>query len=566
MRRLSLALLCSLACATAAQAATLTPDFTANNTDFATFGIGQMRGNGTGTLVVSGITGAVTRAVLYWHGNTSSTSATANASVNFAGTAITGTNIGVSSNNCWGGVSHAYRADVTGLVGGNGNHALSNFFKADADINGAQLLVFYNDGNAANDRNVSVYGGNDSNQTFAAPPDASGWAGTFVTPSYTSGPAWLHLAVSDGQSAPDGALTVGSWVQAMAFNGLTSQIGNGLLAGPVDTHLWDSQRADISSTLVPGVNTLAYSSPAVSDCLSLVVAALDFAAPAPTADLAITKTDGATSATPGGSLTYTITASNAGPSNAPGATVADTLPAALTGATWTCVGAGGGTCTAAGTGNINDPVNLPAGASVTYTLTATVSPSATGTLSNTATVTPPAGVTDTNPANNSATDTDTLATAIDLVLLQTLSNPAAAIGSTVDYTLTVSNTGPSTASGATVTDNLPAGLTNATWTCVGAGGGTCAASGAGNVNDVVDLPAGASVTYTLTATVNAPGTLVNTASVTAPAGVTEANTANNTASTTLAGVAQQPIPTLSTWALGMLVGLLMLATRRRRVH
>ena len=52
------------------------------------------------------------------------------------------------------------------------------------------------------------------------------------------------------------------------------------------------------------------------------------------ADLSITKTDGVTTATPGGSTTYTITASNAGPSNAPGSTVADTFPAALT-CTWT---------------------------------------------------------------------------------------------------------------------------------------------------------------------------------------------------------------------------------------
>ena len=46
-----------------------------------------------------------------------------------------------------------------------------------------------------------------------------------------------------------------------------------------------------------------------------------------TADLSITKTDGVTTATPGGSVTYTITATNAGPSNATGATVADTFPA-----------------------------------------------------------------------------------------------------------------------------------------------------------------------------------------------------------------------------------------------
>jgi hypothetical protein len=101
-------------------------------------------------------------------------------------------------------------------------------------------------------------------------------------------------------------------------------------------------------------------------------------------------------------------ASNAGPSAATGATVADTVPAAITGATWTCVGAGGGTCTASGAGNINDAVNLPAGGSVTYTLTGTISASATGTLSNTATVAAPGGITDPTPGNNSATDTDTL--------------------------------------------------------------------------------------------------------------------------------------------------------------
>ena len=84
--------------------------------------------------------------------------------------------------------------------------------------------------------------------------------------------------------------------------------------------------------------------------------------------------------------------------------MADTFPASLT-CTWTCVGAGGGTCTASGSGNINDTVNLPAGGSVTYTASCTISAAATGTLINTATVTAPAGVTDPTPGNNSATDT-----------------------------------------------------------------------------------------------------------------------------------------------------------------
>ena len=104
-----------------------------------------------------------------------------------------------------------------------------------------------------------------------------------------------------------------------------------------------------------------------------------------TSDLAITKTDGVTTALPGGSTTYTITASNAGPSNQTGATVADTFPASLT-CNWTCAGAGGGTCTAAGAGNVNDTVNLPAGGSVTYTAVCGISAAATGSLVNTATV------------------------------------------------------------------------------------------------------------------------------------------------------------------------------------
>src|SRR4029077_11670757 len=130
----------------------------------------------------------------------------------------------------------------------------------------------------------------------------------------------------------------------------------------------------------------------------------------PQANLGVTKTDGVTTATAGGSGTYTITASHARPSNAPGSTVADTFPASLT-CTWTCVGDGGGTCTASGSGNIGDNVNLPAGGSVTYTASCTISAAPTGTLSTTATVTAPAGVTDPTPGNNSATDSDTVTAA-----------------------------------------------------------------------------------------------------------------------------------------------------------
>src|SRR6185503_18937180 len=142
--------------------------------------------------------------------------------------------------------------------------------------------------------------------------------------------------------------------------------------------------------------------------------------------------------------------------------------------TWTCVGAGGGTCTASGSGNINDTVNLPSGGSVTYTASCTISASATGSLSNTATVAAPGGVTDPNPGNNSATDVDGLGATADLSITKTDGVTAYTPGGSVTYTITASNAGPSDAPGSTVADTFPASLT-CTWTCVGAGGGTCTA-------------------------------------------------------------------------------------------
>lgn len=246
------------------------------------------------------------------------------------------------------------------------------------------------------------------------------------------------------------------------------------------------------------------------------------------ADLSITKTDGTPTATSGGSTTYTITASNAGP-GATMATVADTFPATLT-CTWTCLGALGGVCTAAGSGNINDVVTLPAGGSVTYTASCSISSSATGSLANTATVTGVAG--DPNTADNSATDTDTLVASADLSITKDDGVATATPGGSVTYTITASNAGPSNTT-ATVTDGFIASLT-CTWTCVGAGGGSCTAAGSGNINDAVTLPLGGSVTYlaSCSISVGASGSLANTATVTITGGGTDPNPGNDSATDT----------------------------------
>jgi uncharacterized repeat protein (TIGR01451 family) len=247
------------------------------------------------------------------------------------------------------------------------------------------------------------------------------------------------------------------------------------------------------------------------------------------ADVSITKTDGVTTATPGGSTTYTIAASNVGP-GATMATVADTFPASLT-CNWTCVGAGGGLCTAAGAGNINDVATLPAGGSAIYTASCTISASATGSLTNTATVTGVAG--DPVPANNTATDIDTLVASADLSITKTDGVTTATAGGSVTYTITASNsTGPSNAPG-TVADTFP-GVLTCNWTCVGAGGGICTGAGSGNINNAVTLPVGGSVIYTASCSISAAatGSLSNTATVSVTGGGSDPNPGNNTATDT----------------------------------
>src|SRR5208337_2065220 len=117
-----------------------------------------------------------------------------------------------------------------------------------------------------------------------------------------------------------------------------------------------------------------------------------------------------------------------------------------------------------------DLVSLVPGATVTFTLVAQISPSATGNLVNTAmvgtTATTPAGVTDSNPANNTATDTDTPTPAFDLAINKTDGTTTYTPGGSTTYTIMVSNNGPSAVAGAAVNDPLPAAITSANWTAV----------------------------------------------------------------------------------------------------
>ncbi|HYG73085.1 MAG TPA: hypothetical protein VEC15_12485 [Actinomycetota bacterium] len=214
----------------------------------------------------------------------------------------------------------------------------------------------------------------------------------------------------------------------------------------------------------------------------------------PVADLSISKTDGATSVTPGTSPTYTITLSNAGPSAAAaGVVVADPVPAGTTlnGTPPGCsVNAGIVTCTTT--------APLSASATVSWQVTLNVPVSYTGVvLDNTASI-QSSPTTDPVAANDSATDHGVVAAPpADLsIFKEDMPDPVFA-GERITYTITVSNAGPGPAEDVVVTDAVPAATTVAdildggsesggviTWTL-----GTLAAGASATVRLVVGVDA-----------------------------------------------------------------------------
>ena len=127
-------------------------------------------------------------------------------------------------------------------------------------------------------------------------------------------------------------------------------------------------------------------------------------------DLSVTKTDDVDTVLPGGQTTYTIVIANDGPGDANDVLVEDILSSQFSSASFTSEATNGASGnTVAGTGNITDTVDLPAGSNITYELEATIDVNASGPITNEVTVTPPAGTVDPIESNNIDTDSNTLA-------------------------------------------------------------------------------------------------------------------------------------------------------------
>jgi uncharacterized repeat protein (TIGR01451 family) len=169
--------------------------------------------------------------------------------------------------------------------------------------------------------------------------------------------------------------------------------------------------------------------------------------------LVVTKDDGLTQVVPGQLVTYTLVIRNVGNQDATNVIVTDTLPPNTT---FVSSSSQGTFSNGVISGNIG---TLAAGKSVTITGTLQVNnPLPAGVTSITNTVTVHDDGTngpDPTPNNNTASDTDTVIAAPDLVITKDDHVDTAQPGQTLIYTLTIQNVGNQDATGVTVTDTIP---------------------------------------------------------------------------------------------------------------
>ena len=239
----------------------------------------------------------------------------------------------------------------------------------------------------------------------------------------------------------------------------------------------------------------------------------------PSTDLGIAKSAPA-SVPAGGSLTYTLTASNAGPDPAATLQVVDLLPGGVT-----LVSATGTSWTCATSGSTvtcnfvgTPPPPLSPIPPITIVVTA---PATAGSITNTASIGP--NTDDPILSNNTATAMTTVTGSADLSIAKT-GPPTVAAGGNVTYTIDVTNNGPSGVTNVQVNDSPGPGLTFVSSTAPCSGGFPCT---------ITTLAPSQTISFTSTWSVSssATGTITNNVTVFGP-GVTDPIAGNNTSTRT----------------------------------
>ena len=261
---------------------------TVYDVDWTTAGVGGIGAAGIGDLTLTGVTGPVEAAYLYWHGidaiDQGGDGAYDNATIALDGNVVTGTALGDATTNCWGdGGSRAYVADVTAYVGGDGTYLLSGLAASPGhDANGASLVVLFDDGDPTNDRDLVFFEGNDSNDPEGFRGEDPGWHAELQGINYRSGTVAVQFHVADGQAFAEGTLTLTSpdgVVEIPDFAGIwdgtSVQTAGGSRA--LNGELWDIHTFDLTAIFsAVGAHELALDGQGPGgDCLGLVLVVID---------------------------------------------------------------------------------------------------------------------------------------------------------------------------------------------------------------------------------------------------------------------------------------------------
>jgi Domain of unknown function DUF11 len=241
-----------------------------------------LRNRAAGTISITGIpSGAtVTRAVLVW-AILYSGAAPSNR-ITFQGTAVTADlTTTISGSLCWGDQQTiGYAADVTSLVSGNSNYAITNavngVIRVDSNpagllpyTDGASLFVFYG-GPGIADQVVS---------DFIYSTNTAGGNSRSLTGFISGGGvATLHLAGPDGQNNGGEVVSVSASAAGTlsfpdSWDGSAPQQSPDLSIG----NLWDNDIHDVSSILPLGETSLTIFVGGGGDCVGLSAVALQVA-------------------------------------------------------------------------------------------------------------------------------------------------------------------------------------------------------------------------------------------------------------------------------------------------
>ena len=239
------------------------------------------------------------------------------------------------------------------------------------------------------------------------------------------------------------------------------------------------------------------------------------------ADVLIVNSDNKSYYTPGSTNTYSIIVTNNGTATAANVVITNPIPNGIINFSW--VGPFDVAANDYASG-INSALNytipsLAKGQILTFTVTIVVPISFIGNLTTVANVSTTSA--DSNPTNNQSSDTDVLGFGADIVVTNSNNQLIYTPGATSIYTLKVKNNGPNIGQNILVTNAIPAGISQFSWTGSNASIGTNVAL----TNIIPTLAIGNEIIYTITVTIPATFTgnltsIASTSSTTIPDPVT----------------------------------------------